>query len=34
MPRFDPIRPNFPFGVSRPNPDHVLPPDFDDELFM
>jgi len=39
MARFDPTRPinpdpMMPGGFSRPRPDHMRPPDFDDSLYM
>lgn len=38
MARFDPMHPSNPDpmrpGLRRPNPDHMRPPDFDDNLYM
>lgn len=39
MARFDPMHPNdpdsfMPPNYRRPNPDHMRPPDFDDNLYM
>lgn len=39
MARFDPMRPLnpdplMPGSFRRPNPDHMRPPDFDDNMYM